>query len=437
MEKALKKVSVFWFRRDLRLFDNAGLFHALKGEFPVLPIFIFDRYILETLADREDKRLQFIHDKLRELNKTLQDKGSTLQVFYGAPKEVFQELLGKYEVQEVFTNHDYEPYAIRRDKEVSELLAERGIGFQTFKDQVIFERSEVMKPDGKPYTVFTPYSRKWKEIFLQKPVEVFENEGLESNYFKTDPEEIISLEKIGFRSTSFALPPLDLSRELIGNYENTRNFPAEEGTTNLGIYLRFGTVSVRQIVLHARQHSETFLSELIWREFFMMILYHFPKVEHENFRRKYDRIPWRNNENEFDLWCKGETGFPIVDAGMRELNETGRMHNRVRMIVAGFLTKHLLIDWRWGEAYFAQKLLDYELASNNGNWQWAAGTGCDSAPYFRVFNPDSQVKKFDPELEYIKRWIPNFRAGYLEPIVDHKFARARALETYKKALNSK
>jgi deoxyribodipyrimidine photo-lyase len=229
-------------------------------------------------------------------------------------------------------------------------------------------------------------------------------------------------------------PKLNLADKLIRHYDETRNIPSLEGTSFAGMYLRFGTISVRRLAKLASELNEKWLNELIWREFFMMILFHFPYVVNENFKKKYDDLKWRNDEKEFLLWCKGETGYPIVDAGMRQLNETGWMHNRVRMVVAGFLCKHLLIDWRWGEAYFAELLLDYELSSNNGNWQWAAGTGCDAAPYFRIFNPGQQIKKFDPQLTYIKRWIKNFRPGYLPEIVKHEFARKRALEVYKKAL---
>ena len=436
MEKAVApEISVCWLRRDLRLSDNAALYHALKSGDPVLLLFIFDKEILETLTDKKDSRVEFIHQRLLKLNSEAQQHGSSVLILHDSPENAFKKLVSDYNIGKVFFNHDYEPYARKRDKKIQELLKDSGIELEHFKDQVIFERSEVMKPDGDPYTVFTPYSNTWKARLYSESLPEYPSEDLLNRLYKTSGFSIPSLEEIGFQSTEINVPEPDLSEELIKNYHNTRNLPAVQGTSYAGVHLRFGTISVRQLVKQALQHNETWLSELIWREFFMMILYHFPHVEQHNFRRKYDRIQWRNNEKEFELWCEGKTGYPMVDAGMRQLNETGWMHNRVRMVVAGFLTKHLLIDWRWGEAYFAQKLLDYELASNNGNWQWAAGTGCDAAPYFRIFNPETQLKKFDPKLDYVRTWIKDFRAGYLEPVVEHKFARARALETYKKALN--
>ncbi|MGB7842870.1 MAG: deoxyribodipyrimidine photo-lyase [Salinimicrobium sp.] len=434
MDKAV--VNVCWLRRDLRLFDNAALYHALQSEQPVLVLFIFDRNILEKLSDKKDKRVSFIHKQLEKLNEQLQKKGSSLIVKHEVPKRAFLELLEEYRVQGVFTNRDYEPYAISRDEEIGNFLADKNIDFLTFKDQVIFEKQEILKSDGTPYTVFTPYSNRWKERLAKQSIPVYASEDLLDNLFKMPKREVPSLEEIGFEPSGFEVPTADLSEGLIKKYHETRNLPGVNGTSYAGVHLRFGTLSVRQLVAQARQQNEVWLNELIWREFFMMILYHFPEVVDHNFKRKYDRLQWRNNEREFERWCRGETGFPLVDAGMRQLNETGWMHNRVRMLVAGFLTKHLLIDWRWGEAYFAEKLLDYELASNNGNWQWAAGTGCDSAPYFRIFNPETQLKKFDPDLKYVKSWIKDFRPGYIEPLVDHKFARARALEVYKKALNT-
>lgn len=436
MEKAIdQKISVFWLRRDLRLFDNNALKEALQSPFRVFVIFIFDRHILDKLPDSKDKRVVFIHRQLEKINRELQEKGSGVKVFNTTPKKAFQELFSEYEVEGIYTNHDYEPYAISRDLEIEELAAEKGVEFHTFKDQVIFEKDEILKPDGTPYTVFTPYSKKWKESFSQQSTREFNIDLRSEDLLPLPKRKIPSLQEIGFEDLDLDIPPVDFSGEMLRNYKNTRDLPALEGTSHLGIHLRFGTVSIRQVVAKAKKASETFLNELIWREFFMMILYHFPHVVDQNFRSKYDRLQWRNNEKEFRLWCRGETGYPMVDAGMRQLNETGWMHNRVRMITAGFLTKHLLIDWRWGEAYFAEKLLDYELASNNGNWQWAAGTGCDAAPYFRIFNPETQLKKFDPNLEYVKTWIKDYEPGYLEPVVEHKFARERALEAYKKAVN--
>ncbi|SDM57143.1 deoxyribodipyrimidine photo-lyase [Daejeonella rubra] len=430
-----KEVSICWLRRDLRLNDNNALFKALTGQYPVLPIFIFDPDILDKLSDKQDKRVTFIHRTLEQLNEILKQNGSALYVLHEGVEKAFQRLTDEYIVKEVYANHDYEPYAISRDLKIKGLLDSKGIPFKTFKDQVIFEKSDVMKSDGTPYTIFTPYSRKWKEKFSQGILTNFPSEEHFSALLRSREFAIPSLKELGFENTAQDFPELNITEERIRNYQDTRNIPSEEGTSQVSVQLRFGTLSVRDLVKLAVEWNEQWLNELIWREFFMMILYHFPNVVSESFKKKYDKIQWRNNEREFELWCKGETGYPIVDAGMRQLNETGLMHNRVRMITAGFLCKHLLIDWRWGEAYFAQKLLDYELSSNNGNWQWAAGSGCDSAPYFRIFNPTAQTLKFDPKLKYIKTWIKDFRVDYLYPVVDHEFARKRALEVYKKAVN--
>ena len=430
-----KEVSIFWFRRDLRLFDNNALFNALTGKYPVLPIFIFDPDILDKLSDQKDKRVKFIHQTLEQLNNNLKPSGSSIYILHENVEKAFDKLTEEYSVKEVYVNHDYEPYAINRDLTIKALLESKNITFKTFKDQVIFEKSEVMKSDGTPYTIFTPYSRKWKEKFYQQTLNNFPSELHFSSFYKCEGFLIPSLNELGFENTSLDLPEAMITEERIRNYQETRNLPSVEGTSQISVQLRFGTVSVRHLVKLALKWNEQWLNELIWREFFMMILFQFPNVISESFKKKYDKIQWRNNEKEFEAWCKGETGYPIVDAGMRQLNETGLMHNRVRMITAGFLCKHLLIDWRWGEAYFAQKLLDYELSSNNGNWQWAAGSGCDSAPYCRIFNPTAQTLKFDPKLKYIKTWIKDFRVDYLLPVVDHEFGRKRALEVYKKAVN--
>lgn len=430
-----KEISICWLRRDLRLNDNNALFKALTGKYPVLTIFIFDPEILNKLSDRQDKRVAFIHKNLEKLNKILRKNESALYVLHEEVEKAFSRLTVEYDVKEVYANHDYEPYAISRELKVKSLLESKDISFKTYKDQVIFEKSEVMKSDGTPYTIFTPYSRKWKEKFNQETHYSFPSESHFSSFLKCGELPIPSLKEMGFENIVLDFPELNITEERIRNYQATRNLPSVEGTSQVSVHLRFGTVSIRDLVKLAIQWNEQWLNELIWREFFMMILYHFPNVVSESFKKKYDKIQWRNNEREFELWCKGETGYPIVDAGMRQLNETGLMHNRVRMITAGFLCKHLLIDWRWGEAYFAQKLLDYELSSNNGNWQWAAGSGCDSAPYFRIFNPTAQTLKFDPKLKYIKTWIKDFRVDYLHPVVDHEFARKRALEVYKKAVN--
>jgi deoxyribodipyrimidine photo-lyase len=427
-------VSICWFRRDLRLFDNVALYHALKDKYPVLPVFIFDTNILEKLPDKKDKRVFFIYHSLEELNSILKKNGSSLYILHDTPLAAFEKLCDGFSVKAVFANHDYEPYATERDKAVSNFLKDKNIPFHTYKDQVIFERSEVMKPGGQPYTVFTPYSKTWKQKYAEEKPAAFQTSEYFLNFVKVHPFAIPSLKELGFEKPAMIIPGPTIDEQVIRHYHETRNIPAITGTSHLSIHLRFGTVSIRQLAELAKQLNEQWLNELIWREFFMMILFHFPRVTDQCFKKKYEHIQWRNNEREFELWCKGETGYPMVDAGMRQLNETGWMHNRVRMVVASFLTKHLLIDWRWGEAYFADKLLDYELASNNGNWQWAAGSGCDAAPYFRIFNPSEQVKKFDPEMKYIKTWIKDYRPDYLPPVVEHDYARKRALQLYKKSL---
>ena len=430
-----QEISLCWLRRDLRLSDNTALYHALENQYPVLLVFIFDTEILKKLPNKKDKRLVFIHWVLQQINTAIKNHGSSIYVLHDTPVAAFEKICDEFDVKEVFANHDYEPYAAERDTEIKDFLAAKTIPFHTYKDQVIFEKSEVMKADGSPYTVFTPYSKIWKQKYLQQKQESFPSEKLLSNLFKTQPFAFPSLKDIGFEEAYLEISNIDINEDIILHYAETRNIPAVKGTTHLGMHLRFGTVSIRQLTTLANRLNQQWLNELIWREFFMMILFHFPHVVHHSFKKKYDQIQWRNNEHEFELWCRGETGYPIVDAGMRQMNETGWMHNRVRMIVASFLTKHLLIDWRWGEAYFAEKLLDYELSSNNGNWQWAAGSGCDAAPYFRIFNPTEQTKKFDPKLEYIKTWIKDFHSYYLiTPIVDHDFARKRALDVYKKSL---
>jgi len=431
----MQKISIFWFRRDLRLEDNTGLYYALQQEENVLPLFIFDTNILDKLSNKKDARVEFIHDQLKNLNKELEEKGSSLLIKIGKPIEVYEELLGQYEIQSVYTNRDYEPYAQERDQAVEKLLKDKGADFYTFKDQMIFEPGEVLNGSGEFYKVFTPYSRIWKEKFQSQKIELLSYFHWK-NLFQTSPFEAPSLEDLGFESSDIKIPSKSWEKDLITKYNQTRDFPAQKGTSRLGIHLRFGTISIRKLALDTAPLNDTFLNELIWREFYMTILAFCPEVVDKAFKPAYDRIPWRNNEEEFKAWCEGKTGYPIVDAGMRELNETGYMHNRVRMIVASFLTKHLLIDWRWGEAYFAEKLLDFELASNNGGWQWAAGTGTDAQPYFRVFNPESQTEKFDKELKYIKKWLPELGTkDYPKPIVDHKFARQRAIDTYKQALD--
>lgn len=432
----MQKVDLFWFRRDLRLDDNAGLYHALKNRTSVLPIFIFDKNILDKLEDKKDGRVEFIHQAIVNLNEQLKGLGSSIKVFYSTPEKVFKELAKEYTIQTVYTNHDYEPYADERDASVKDILNKHNIEFKTYKDQCIFEKDEVTKDDGKPYTVFTPYSRKWKLRLTDFHVKPYPNKKYFKNFIQTKNFTVPTLKEMGFENSGLEFPSTTITKSIVTNYKEQRDFPAIKGTSKLSVHLRFGTVSIRALAKQALVLNETWLNELIWRDFYMMILYHFPHAAKNSFKSQYDKIEWRNNESEFKAWCEGKTGFPIVDAGMRELNATGFMHNRVRMIVASFLVKDLLIDWRWGEAYFAQKLLDFDLSANNGGWQWAAGSGCDAAPYFRVFNPTEQIKKFDPKYEYIKKWIPEFNTvKYPKPIVDHASARLRVLAVYKEALS--
>jgi deoxyribodipyrimidine photo-lyase len=434
-----EKIAIFWHRRDLRLHDNAGLYHALKSGYPVLPLFIFDKAILDPLENKADKRVTFIYQAVIALQKKLQDLGSDILVRYGLPEEVWKDLLEEYDIAEVYTNRDYEPYAITRDAKTEQLLKEQGADFKTYKDQVIFEKQEVLTGQNTIYTVFTPYSKTWKAKLTPFYLSSYPTEKYFSRLLRTKAPPVPSYAEIGFIETAQPFPSETFKAELIENYEETRNYPALPGTSRLGIHLRFGTVSIRDLARKAiEKKSDTWLSELIWREFYFQILWNFPQIgQGRAFRPDYDRIRWKNNEQEFALWCQGKTGYPLVDAGMHELNETGFMHNRVRMVTASFLTKHLLIDWRWGEAYFAEKLLDYDFAENNGGWQWAAGSGTDAAPYFRIFNPTAQAEKFDPKGEYIKRWVPELNTmNYPSPMVDHKFARERCLKAYKEALSN-
>ncbi len=432
----MQKVNIIWFRRDLRLNDNAALYHALQSGIPVLPIFIFDTNILDQLEDKADRRVAFIHSALAGMQQKLIKLGASLEVYYGTPLDIFKKLLTKYSIAQVFTNHDYEPYALEREKIIRQFLENNHTALATFKDQVVFEKNEVLKDDGKPYTIFTPYSRKWKALLVDEHLKGFATEKYFNNFYQQPAQLIPTLSSMGFSAVDKPFPSQSLKEELVKKYADQRNFPAIEGTSKLGVHLRFGTISIRELARKSKGLSETFLNELIWRDFYHMILFHFPQVGHyKAFKPQYDAIEWRRDEGEFERWCNGQTGYPIVDAGMRELNETGFMHNRVRMIVASFLTKHLLLDWRWGEAYFAQKLLDFDLAANNGGWQWAAGSGCDAAPYFRIFNPYLQTQKFDPKLDYIKKWVPEFQEfTYPAPIVVHEVARKRCLEVYGKAL---
>ncbi len=430
-------INIFWFRRDLRLDDNVGFYNALKSKYPVMPIFIFDSEILDKLP-KDDARVTFIFETLQEMRQKLQDeRESSLAMYHGKPMDIYKQLIEDFDIDTVYTNRDYEPYAKERDAEIEHLLSSKDIQFKTFKDQVIFEINEVVKNDGDPYVVYTPYMKTWKEKFKTIELEIFYTNAYLFNLVKNTRLPNMALSDIGFKKSSQEIAAYEVTPTLIQDYEKTRNFPAKDATSRLGPHLRFGTVSIRKMIKKATaEKNEIFWQELIWREFFMQILWHFPHTANESFKPKYDRIEWRNNETEFKLWCEGNTGYPLVDAGMRELNETGFMHNRVRMLVGSFLCKHLLIDWRWGEAYFAEKLHDYEMASNIGNWQWVAGTGVDAAPYFRIFNPTTQIEKFDKDLKYISKWVPDFQElTYPKPMVDHKEARERCLNTYKEALN--
>lgn len=433
----MQTITIFWHRRDLRIGDNAGLFQALRKHKNVFPIFIFDRNILDSISDKTDARVSFIHQSIATLSEQYRKLNSDIHTFYDEPAAVFRQLQAHYHIEAIYSNEDYEPYARKRDAEIAQWCGEQDIAFHQYKDQLIFAKNEVLKSDGSPYTVFTPYSKAWKRqlnAFYQKSYPV--NKYIAQLFQPKEVTSIHSLADIGFEPTTVALPGTHITAEQIRDYEATRNYPyLDKGTTQLGIHLRFGTISIRKLVHYVQELSETFLNELIWREFFQAILWHFPKVVQHSFKPQYDHIIWRNHEEEFRLWCTGNTGFPLVDAGMRELNATGHMHNRVRMLTASFLVKDLLIDWRWGEAYFATKLLDYDLSANNGNWQWAAGCGCDAAPYFRVFNPDLQQAKFDPDAAYIKKWVPEYgTAAYAEPIVDHAMAKDRCIKAYKEAL---
>lgn len=432
----MKEVSIFWFRRDLRLEDNAGLWKALKSGYPVVPIFIFDKNILDKLQDKTDARVTFLHNRLTEIQGQLKQLGTTLQVAHSTPLETMKELAKSYDVKQVFLNRDYEPYARERDQEVFNFWKDNGVEVIGAKDHVIFEKNEVVKADGTPYLVFSPYGKAWRKKLTEYHSKAYPTQAYFENFYKQEECSIPTLQEMGFEPTSIALPRSVIDESVIKTYDATRNFPAnEKGTTRLGMHLRFGSISVRHLLRKGLAGNDTFVNELIWRDFFQMALYYFPNSREKAIKPKYDLIPWETNMDHYQAWCEGRTGYPIVDAGMRELNATGYMHNRVRMIVASFLTKHLLIDWRLGERYFAEKLLDFDLASNIGGWQWASGSGLDAAPYFRVFNPTSQLEKFDKQLIYVKRWVPEYgTSSYPEPIVDHKWARERCLDRFKTAL---
>ena len=431
-----EKIVVFWFRRDLRLSDNTGLYNALKSGYRVLPIFIFDTNILSRL-ERDDPRISFICECINKLNSELIRKDSSVVTFNSTPEEAFLLLNDTYNIKAVYANKDYEPYSVSRDEKIKSLLLSKGIHFLAYKDQVIFEESEIVKSDGNPYTVYTPFASKWLQSFSNKNMAEAESLSLTGNFLDVNKNKPIKPEAIGFITSDKKVIPFDISESLVTNYHLTRDIPSVKGTSLLSPHLRFGTISIREVLRRTQSLNDIFTRELIWREFFMQILFHFPSVTEKSFKAKYDRIEWVNNEDHFDGWCKGMTGFPIVDAGMRELDKTGYMHNRVRMVTANFLTRYLLIDWRWGETWFATKLLDFELASNNGNWQWAAGTGCYAAPYFRIFNTDKQQQKFDPDFRYIKKWIAEYGTPlYPEPVINISEVREKAIRLYKSGIYS-
>lgn len=429
-------MNFFWHRRDLRTTDNTGLYYALKTSTDIQPVFIFDSNILEKLEDVNDKRVDFIHRQLRQLKDIYAKAGADLWVFSGNPVDMWKQLVEKYKPDFVFANRDYEPYAHNRDNQISELLNEKGCSMRLFKDHVLLEPHEIQKHNGQPYLVFTPYGLRWKDGLNNNQLLHYPAENHFSSLHKPIVKQpLIQLNELGFNGTDISDVVPDLPEaSLLLNYQQHRNFPAIKGTTGMSIHLRFGTLSIRQVAKLALQNSPALLNELAWRDFYHSIIWHFPHPE-KAFKPAYDRIVWRNDHADFEKWCAGKTGYPMVDAGMRELNKSGFMHNRLRMITASFLTKHLLIDWRWGETYFAQKLNDFDLAANNGGWQWAAGCGCDAAPYFRIFNPSEQIKKYDPQNIYVRRWIPELNTtDYPLPMVEHRYARERALRTYKEAL---
>ena len=425
-----------WLRRDLRLHDHHALSEALQAHPHVLPLFIFDTNILEQLPSKKDPRVHFIHTQLSLLHKKLASTNHSLLVLQGKPLPLFQTLLKNHPITAIYANEDYEPYAHTRDNAIKKLCDSHKISFQLYKDQVIFSPDEVTKKNGAPYTIYTAYMKQWKKQYLPAMSQPFPVTPHQAHLLHAkQPLPLPTLSDIGFQPTTIPIPPAQFDTNRIHNYHLQRDTLSPSSTTHLGIHLRFGTISIRKATQVAHQHNETWLNQLIWRNFFMAILAHYPHVVNKAFKPAYDRIQWQHNVKHFHAWCNGHTGFPLVDAGMRELNTTGLMHNRARMVTASFLTKLLRIDWRWGEAYFAEKLLDYELASNNGNWQWAAGTGCDAAPYFRIFNPERQAARFDPQNIYIKKWVPELHTpSYPKPIINYSQARINTIEAYKKAL---
>lgn len=451
--------TICWVRRDLRLHDHAALSAALKeGETTV--VFVYDANILEKLEEKEDRRITFIMQSLKEMQKTLSDKGSDLVILIGKPEEEIPKFAKTHGAWGVFCNRDYEPYAKKRDKEVSEKLAEDGIEFFQYKDSVVFEAEQIRTGSGDVYKVFTPFKNNWLKHFEAQdkllPEFPCDLKNLDKSHKKSAFDEARIYKKIGFKEcvpfleggTKAGQKQLKAFLKTVEDYDHDRDFPAIHGTSLLSVYIRHGAISIREMVKAVSglrsQGAKTWLSELIWREFYQMLLDSYPEIEKEPFRPEYGKIKWLGKKEHFRAWCEGKTGFPIVDAAMRCLNETGRMHNRLRMITASFLCKILLYNWKDGEMYFAAKLLDYDLAANNGGWQWSASSGADAQPYFRIFNPWTQSKKFDEDGEFIKEWCPELadlsakdlhapildHKTYPTPIVDYKKNRERCLVMY-------
>jgi len=427
-------LSVFWFRRDLRLHDNHGFFQALDKSKSVLPIFIFDINILKDL-NQNDRRVSLLFDRLMELNKELAKQSKKIHVYYGDPELILNELHEKIPFDALFANTDYEPYATKRDRTINNSLGKKYVKFLSFKDQVIFEKDEILSNEGKIYSVYTYYMKKWKSLFNNSMTDSYPSHKLLHKCITSDAIKCVHfLDEIGFEYSKYILYNPNLTQISLNKYEESRDNPNVNGTSNASVHLRFGFLSIREVVKIALQYSEIFLNELIWRSFFSQILWNYPRVVDSCFKVKYNNLEWNSNDLLFK-WQKGQTGFHIVDAGMRQLIETGYMHNRVRMIAASFLVKNLGIDWRLGEAYFASKLMDFDLASNNGNWQWVAGTGCDASPYFRVFNPNTQRERYDPNFKYCAKWINELEENgiYRVPkIVDAKQSRLEAIDRYKR-----
>ena len=424
---------IFLFNNDFRLNDNGGLHHALLSGHKVLPVLIINK---ESLNHKKSHKVRYFKSVLKNLHQELQKYGSSLLVKIGETEEVISNLVEEYSAEAVYMNKKYDAWSVKSLRAIEAALEQINIPLFKFKDYMFFENKEILKNDGLPYTVYTPYKIRWKLKFEQT-----QEKGYESiNYLDKLAKVNVALPDAILNSnydSSMTSLKVKLDDQTIMNYKEVRDLPAKKGTTLLSIALNYGIMSIREAIASVKFKSETLLDELIWRDFFIQIGANFPKVYNQAFKTKYDNIDWINNDIQFEAWCKGNTGIPIVDAGMRELNSTGFMHNRVRMVTASFLIKNLLIDYKWGEAYFAEKLIDFEPSINNCNWQWVAGTGCDSAPYFRVFNPVTQQQKFDKNFEYIKKWVPEFGTfNYPKPMVDLKTSRVRALAAYKLAVNS-